>query len=495
MNLVLSVLGVTFLMVMMDNTILNVALEDIQAELNASTAELQWAVDSYILVYAALMFTAGLVADRLGRKKILIAGLLIFAVASAMAGLSSSPTELILWRGVMGIGGAVIPPATLAIIRSSLPKDRQAAAMGVWSALGGLSVAFGPILGGAILEKFSWGNVFFINIPIAVICCILLGLFSPESRSSSVQKLDPIGIVLSIICIGTFVFGIIQGGESGNWLSLSSGGFMFIGAILAVVLVVVELRMPFPAFDVQLLSSKAFAGGTLAISAAFFSLTGGTFLLVFYVQQVLGKTPLQLGFVLLPVAIGSVLGAIGSNAIVHKFGYKITVFYGLLALVVAILGLLIVDPSRGLLLLEVSLLIAGLGMGLTMASTTSLVMATVPPDRAGVSSAVNNTLRQVGAALGVAILGSLLTQNFRSAVSEEIKAFPVEMRDVASSSLGAALNVAKHAGGSPELLEAFRNDYVDSMHATLWIALIVLLGAMIVGLKVIPRDVAAAPVE
>ncbi len=494
----LIVVGACFLMVMMDNTILNVALQAIQRDLNATTSQLQWAVDSYILVYAALMFTAGVIADRWGRRRTLAVGLILFAIASTFAALATSPEQLILWRGLMGVGGAVVPPATLAIIKNGIPVERQGAAMGVWSAIGGLSVAFGPIIGGALLERFAWGSVFLVNVPIAVICAVLLFVVAPESRSGTPSRLDLPGIALSMAAIGSLVYGVIRAGEVNDWFALDSGGMIALGVALIVVLVLVERRTRFPALDVSLFRSRAFSAGTTAISAAFFALTGGTFLLVFLVQLVLGYSPLQLGLILLPVAVGSVATAISSAAAVRRLGYRVVVPLALGLLIVSLAGMLAVTRTTPLVLLEATLLGAGLGMGLAMGSTTTLVMSAVPAEKAAVGSAVNNTLRQVGAALGVAAMGSVLSAQYRDAVLPQLAGVPAAIRDLAADSLGASVVVLdrmRPALGEQRytaLLTEARDAFVGAMHTTLLVGIGVLAVGAVIALLWVPSRRAAA---
>lgn len=471
------VLGACFLMVMMDNTILNVALETVQRELHANTSQLQWAVDAYILVYAALMFTAGVVADRYGRRKTLIIGLILFAVASAFASQADTPNQLIVWRGLMGIGGAVVPPTTLAMIKDSIPKERQGVAMGVWSAIGGLSVAFGPILGGALLDRFWWGSVFLVNVPLAIGCAVLLLVVAPETRSPTRVRPDLPGLSLSMATIGALVYGVIRAGESGDWLQPTVIVPIVGGLALAAFLVLVEKRTAQPALDVTLFQRRAFTAGTAAISSAFFALTGGTFLIVFYVQLVRGDSPLQLGVILLPVAVGSVATAVTSATVVRRLGYRVAIATGIILLVIALAGMLFVTRTSSIYVLEASLFVAGLGMGLTMGATTTLVMSAVDAERAGVGSAVNNTLRQVGAALGVAALGSILTTRYRNIVDPLLAEVPGHIRAEASDSLGATLMLLHNpepqlgAERTAAAVQQAQDAFVRSMHTTLWVAI------------------------
>ena len=487
-GLLLVVVGACFLMVMMDNTILNVALRAVQSDLRASNSELQWALDSYILVYASLMFTAGVIADRWGRRRTLVAGLAIFAVASAASAFADTPGQLILWRAVMGVGGAVVPPATLAIIKNAVPADEQGKAMGIWAALGGLSVAFGPILGGALLENFWWGSVFLINVPVAGICVVLLFVVARESRSAAAFHLDLPGLLLSTAAIAALVYGVIRAGEEGDWFAPASAGVIALGLLLVVALIAVERRTAYPVLDVGLFRSRAFAGGTTAIALAFFALTGGTFVLVFHVQLVLGHSPLELGLILLPVAVGSVVSAVSSAGVVRRHGFRRTISTGLLLLALSFAGLLPATATSPLWALEVALLVSGLGMGLTMGATTALAMSAVPAEKAGVGGAVNNTLRQVGAALGVAVMGSVLSMTFRDRAAAVLGELPPEVRDRAGDSLGATLLelAGRPTPRTPALIAVADDAFVQAMHVTLGVGIGVLVLGAVVALIWIP---------
>jgi EmrB/QacA subfamily drug resistance transporter len=489
---VLAVLGTCFLVVMMDNTILNVALPTIQRSMSASNSQLQWAVNSYILVYAALMFTAGALADARGRRRVLVIGLVVFAAASALSSYASTPEELIAWRAVMGLGGAVVPPTTLAIIKDSFPASDQGKALGVWSAIGGLSVAFGPILGGALLENFWWGSVFIINVPIVAVCLVLILLRVPESRAKTRTRLDLPGLLLSAAATAALVYGIIRGGETAEWFRADTLGLILLGLALAVVLVAVERRTAQPAMDVSLFKNRAFTAGTVSIAMAFFALTGGTFLLVFYVQLVRGDSPLELGLILLPVAVGSVASALSSGAMSKKRGPRFTIVLGLLLLAAALAGLATSEAATSLWALETYLGLSGLGMGFVMGATTTLVMQAVDVDKAGSGAAVNNTLRQIGAALGVAVLGSLYSVVYRDRLGDTAEGLP----DSAYDSLSGTVTTAGALASSPNppdpgdidaVLSAAQAAFIDAQRITMAAAAVLLVVAAVMGMLWLPR--------
>ncbi|WP_446039569.1 DHA2 family efflux MFS transporter permease subunit [Streptomyces sp. SID1121] len=478
----MAVLGGCFLVVMMDNTILNVALQTLQTELGASNAELQWALDSYILFYAALMFSAGILADAFGRRRVLLIGLVVFGVASGFAAWSSTPDQLIFWRAVMGVGGAVVPPATLAVINDIFPREERGKAIGIWSALGGLSIALGPIIGGFLLNHFWWGSVFLINVPVVVACAVLLLVILPESRAAAKPQLDLPGVLLSIVGIGALIYGVIRGGDTNHWTSPEVLGSVLGGVVLLAVFIWFESRAALPALDVKLLRNKAFAAGTASLALSFFALTGGTFLMVFYIQGVRGYSPLELGLILLPVAVGTVVSATQSNTLAGKFGAKATVTGGLLLLALAFTWQAWVKADTALWLFEINLGLSGLGLGLVMGTSTTVTMAVVAPEKAGVGAAVNNTLRQIGAALGVAVLGSVLSVRYRDELGTAADVLPPDLRESASESLGGTLTVAQRiqesgtAGSAsvkealPQLLGTAQDSYMAAMHFSFAIA-------------------------
>jgi EmrB/QacA subfamily drug resistance transporter len=505
-GLVMAVLGTCFLVVMMDNTILNVALQTVQEDLKASNSDLQWALDSYILFYAALMFSAGVLADVFGRRRVLLVGLLIFGIGSAFAAFADSPGQLIFWRGVMGVGGSVVPPATLAVINEIFRKEERAKAFGIWSALGGLSIALGPILGGILLAHFWWGSVFLINVPIVAICAVLMLVVVPESRAATRPSIDLPGAALSVIGIGAVIYGVIRGGDTSNWTGPEVLGTILGGAALLVVFVLFERRLSHPALDVRLLTNKAFAAGTASLAFSFFAVTGGTFLMVFYVQGVRGYSPLGLGYVLLPVAVGTVVAAILSSGLAARFGPKVVIVTGLLLLAVSFVGQAFFDEGTAMWIYEVDIALSGLGLGLVMATSTTTTMAVVEPEKAGIGAGVNNTLRQVGAALGVAVLGSVLATRYKDDLGNAAQGLPAPFNHSATDSLGSTLTVvqrlsqvkglpAEVRGSLPGLVSEARHAYIAAMHVGFLVAAAVLLAAAVVGAVWLPGRVPVRPTD
>ena len=299
---ILGVLVVCLLVVILDNTILNVALRTIQQDLSASQGEMQWAVDSYALVFAGLLITAGVLGDRLGRKKVLMFGMAAFGVTSALCSFAGSPGQLVFFRALMGIGAAAVQPQTLSIIQNVFEPGERAKAIGIWAGASGAAIALGPIVGGALLKYFWWGSVFLVNVPIVIVGLIAIFVLVPDSKDPKPGRLDPVGVLLSIVALVALVYGVIQGGKTNQWLRWDTLGAIVLGVVLIAVFVVTQARSTHPTIDVSLFRNRHFTAGTLAIAFTFFALMGSTFYLAYFLQAVRGYTPLAAGVALIAVA-------------------------------------------------------------------------------------------------------------------------------------------------------------------------------------------------
>ena len=440
---ILGVLTVCLVVVIMGNTILNVALRRIQEDLQATQGELQWAVDAYILVFAGLLFTWGVLGDRFGRRLVLVGGLAIFTIASIFAAYADTALELIVWRALMGVGGAAVQPATLAVITNIFPTGERAKAIGVWAGTSGLAIAVGPMAGGFLLEHFWWGSVFLLNVPIAIAGLVLSLWLVPESRDPHPGRIDVGGVLLSIAALGLLVFGLIRGGEGDGWLRLTVLGPALGGLLLLALFIYTQRRSTSPALDVTLFGNPSFSSAAAALGLVFFALLGATFFLVFYLQGVREYSPLQSGAVLLPVAIAIAIFAPRSSTLVVRYGAKAVTTVGMLVIAASFGGFVFLQESTPLWILLVLLFVQGVGMGNTMAPATESIMSVVPREKAGAGSAVNNSVRQVGGALGVAILGSLLNSLYSSRVTPALSGLSAQQADTASESLVGALSMAE----------------------------------------------------
>ena len=472
---VLATMTVCLLVVIMGNTILNVALPSVQRELGATHGELQWAVDSYILVFAGLLFSWGVIGDRIGRRKVLVIGLTFFAVGSVFAAFSSSPLELIGWRAVMGVGGAAVQPTTLAVITNVFPPAERGRAIGVWAATAGLAVAGGPLASGAVLEHFWWGAVFLIGVPVAVLGLAGTLAFVPESRDPHPGRLDVPGVLLSIVALTGLVYGIIHGGSGAPWTSPGVLVPLLGGLVLLALFVWLQRRSTHPALDVSLFRNPAFSAAAAALGLNFFALMGATFYLVYFLQGLRGYSPLQSGAALIPVATGMALAATQSSRLAERLGAKAVCASGFLLISLSFAGFQLLDQSSPLWLLIVILSVQGLGMGSVMAPATESIMSVVPREKAGAGAAVNNAVRQVGGALGVALLGSLLAATYSAQLGRAVDVLPADARAEASQSIVATFEAVRgvEAAGDTEaaaaartIVEPAREAFVSAMHVT-----------------------------
>ena len=430
---ILGVLVVSLLVVVLDNTVLNIALPTIQSDLQATQSELVWAIDSYILVFAALLFTWGVLGDKYGRKKILIIGLLIFGVASAVSAFAASPEWLIISRGVMGVGGAAVMPVTLAIITVVFPPHERGKAIGAWAGAVGAAVALGPVLGGLLLEHpewsswltgNDWGSVFLINVPIVIIGIIGILQVVPESRNPHPQQLDLIGLVLSFVGLVSLVYGIIHASSVGAWIDVQVLGPIAFGIAILILFLWYENRSDHKSFDVSLFKNKGYAVSLSAVSLAFFALMGITFTLPFYFQILRGYSTLQAGLAFLPFAIGQLIAAPRSGKTVERFGYRSVMTGGLVLVAIALIALTQLQMDTNIWLVLGGFFLFGFGMGNVVAPATAVMQNVLPLARAGAGSAVQNTVRQVSGALGVAVVGTVLGTQYATGVAPVFQGLP-----------------------------------------------------------------------
>jgi DHA2 family multidrug resistance protein-like MFS transporter len=495
--LILGVLVVSLLVVILDTTVLNVALRviaDPERGLGASQSELEWATNSYTLVFAGLLFTWGVLGDRLGRKKILLAGLLVFGIASAASAYAQTPGQLIAARAVMGIGGAAVLPATLAIISNVFDPRERARAIGTWAGAVGLGVAVGPVLGGLLLEHFWWGSVFLINVPVVLIGLAAVLALVPDSRDPQPGRVDLAGVLLSIAGLGLLVYGIIDGGEHGFGRPLSWGS-LAAGIALLVAFVLVERRVRYPSLDVTLFRNPRFSAAVGSIGLVFFAAMGTFFFMAFYLQLVRGWTPLQAGLLTTPFAVAQLVFAPRSAAMVQRYGPKAVCAVGLGLVALGLGGFFLVDASSPAWLLGLLFFIQGAGMANVMPPATESIMSSLPREKAGVGSAVSNTVRQVAGALGIAVLGSVLAAVYRSGIHDKVTAFSPAARNAASESISGAYAAAQHLGGAGYgLIGTANSAFVDAMHAAALGSVVMALVGVAVVLAWLPRRAVVHPV-
>lgn len=466
--LALSVLTIAQLVAWLDNTILNVALKtlaDPVAGLGATPSQLQWTISSYTLVFAGLLFTGGALGDRFGHRKLFLFGMALFGAASGWAAYAGDTTQLIVARGVMGVGSALVMPATLALVAYIFAAGGRAVAIGVFSAASGLAVAAGPLVSGLLLEHFWWGSIFLINIPFAVIAIAGALWLVPAAAGNANRRFDPVGVLLSTVGIFALVYGVIEGGHRNEWGSATVLGPIIGGLVLLVVFVLVELRTAHPCFDVRLFLNPHFTGASVAVMLTFFGLAGAMYYSNFYLQGARGYSPLESGAAIAPVAIGVVLGAPLSVRLVRRFGIRPVVSLAMVLAVATFVAFVLFDMDTPIAWFCVLMVLQGLGMGAVMAPTTEAIMATLPPERTGAGSAANNSMRQVGSALGVAVLGSVLAGVYRNEITPDLGALPASARDAAGAS-AEATRYAAQAMHLPGLVEQANTAFISSMHTT-----------------------------
>ncbi|MFC9329158.1 MFS transporter [Kitasatospora sp. NPDC057015] len=466
---ILSTLVLALLVVVLDNSILNVAMKTIASPaptgLGASQSDLEWSINSYTLVFAGLLFTAGLLGDRFGRKKSLLAGMLVFGLGSLLSALASSPGELISFRAVMGLGGAFVMPATLAIIMNVFERSEQPKAIGIWAGAVGLAIAIGPITGGLLIEHFWWGSVFLVNVPIVVVALVAMALLVPDSKDPNPGRLDPLGVLLSIIGLVAMIYGIIKGGELADFTAVAAWSPLLLGLLALAAFVWHERRTEHPALDIGWFRNKVFSSSVTVIGLVFFALMGVSFFGVFYTQSVRGYSALMAGVLMLPLAVAQLLFAPRARLVVDRFGIRATCAGGMALIAVAFLGYLLLDTDTPIWVLVAISFLMGTGMAHVMPPVTVAIMASLPREKAGAGSALNNTFRQVGGSLGVAVLGAVLSTVYRDGVSDRLGQLPPGLRDKAGESLEATFAVADRLGPAGAALVAPAKDsFIHAMH-------------------------------
>jgi EmrB/QacA subfamily drug resistance transporter len=483
----LVVLSTALLVISLDNTILNVALPTIERELDASSGQLQWIVDSYTLVFAGLLLTMGALGDRFSRRGALAAGLAIFGGASLASAFAESATMLITTRALMGVGGALIMPTTLSILTNVFPAEERPKAIGIWAAVAGIGVGVGPAAGGFLIDQFDWTAVFLVNVPIVIVALAAIPKLVPDSRDPEQARLDPVGAVLSTAGLGILTAAIIQAPDWGWTDSLTLGGFAAAAVVLAAF-VAWELTTSSPMLDVRLFRIRRFTGASGAVTLVFFALFGAIYFLTQYLQEVLDYTPLEAGVRMLPIAAGLIVGGPLSAKLATRFGTRTVVAAGLTIVAAALFVFSGAETDSGYSLVAASLVVLGFGMGATMAPATESIMSSVPLNHAGVGSAMNDTVRMVGGTLGVAILGSLLSSSYGADMEPAVKSLPQPAADAASDSVGHASVVADQIGGNAghALSNAAETAFTTAMGSTLTVAAITALAGAVLALVVLP---------
>ena len=416
----LGVLCLSLLAIVIDNTIVNVALPTLVRELDADVAELQWVVDAYTLVFAGLLLVAGALGDRYGRRRMLLWGLVVFGAASGWAAFAGGVDELILARAVMGAGAAAIMPATLSLLISVFTDTRErATAIGIWAATAGLGVALGPVVGGVLLDRFSWGSIFIVNVPLVALAVAAGPRLLPESRDPVTRRVDWRGAGLSVVGLVALVWAIIEAPSKG-WTAAPVLAAATLAAIALGAFVAWQRRADEPLLDLRLFANPRFTAASGTVMVLFFALFGFLFLSTQYLQLVLGFSPSAAGVRVLPYAAAMIVLAPLSGKLVARFGTKRVVSAGMLLFTAGLATAATVTASSGYGRIGIALLVMGAGMGLAGAPATESIMGSLPPERANIGSAVNDTTRELGGALGVAVVGSIMSSLYAPQLGGEM---------------------------------------------------------------------------
>lgn len=494
---VLVVLSAALAVISLDNTIVNVALPRLQEDLGATTSQLQWVIDAYSVMFAGTLLLAGSLGDRFGRRRMLIIGLCIFTLGSISAVFVANANELTLCRALMGVGGAFIMPSTLSILVQVFPDRRERAqAIGTWAAVAGLGVAIGPIVGGLLLEHYSWHAIFLVNPPIAILVLIAVVILVPESRDAAKPRLDLLGAVLSGLGLIALVVTIIEVPDSGVSASTISA------AIAAVLLlggfVWWERRAPRAMLPLEFFKQRLFSSSIVIVGLVYFALMGAMFFLPQFLQLVQGMTPLQSGVAVLPGAGGLLVASLVSPRLAERFGSRRMVVIGMSIVTVGMIGFSYLSSSTPYAYVGITFGIVGAGLGMTLPQATNGVLASVPTERSGMGSAVNDAMGELGGSFGVAILGATMSVTYRqnieaaiAAAGEQVNQLPAGALSAVRESLAAASIAAGQIpqGVSVIYRRVAGEAFVSGMTWALFIGALITATGVLVAWRFMPQQV------
>lgn len=485
---VLAICCLCLVLVVIAVSSLNVAIPTILETLEPSSTQMLWIIDSYALVFAGMLLLAGAIGDRFGRKGALLGGLSVFGLAAVAASQAPNADALIATRAVMGIGAAFVMPATLSIVTSVFPPAERPKAIATWAGFAGAGSALGPLLGGFMVEHFGWSSVFLVNVPFVATAMVLIARFVPSSRDTEERRLDVVGAALSVITLSALLFGIIQGPEDG-WTSPIVLGSFLATVVVGVAFVLWELRCDEPMLDPRFFRIPAFRAGSGVITAVFFGMFGMFFMLTQYLQFVKGYSPLQAGFATVPSALTMLIVTPRSPLLVARFGARAVVTTGMLLIATAFVIYSQLSPDAPYLAVAAALVVGAVGMGMSMAPASTAIVSSLPLSKAGVASAVNDVTREVGGALGIAVLGTILTSRFTSGMDDRLPAgVPDQLRTGARTSINAAVAIADKlpAQYSAPLKEAARSAFTDAFNSAFVVSAALLFVMAIVAARSVP---------
>ena len=490
--LILGVMSLSLVIVMLNNVTLNVALPELSKDLKAGNSELQWIMDSYALVFGGTLLLMGALGDRFGRKGALQIGLVIVASASAWTAFyAETSNQVIIARAAMGLGAALVMPSTLSVVLVVFPSEERGKAIGIWAAMAGIGAPIGLLVGGWAVENYDWQMVFFINVPIIIFALIAGALVIPRSKDSTGRPLDLVGSLLSVIALGSLLYGIIEGPNLGwddqtviiAFVAFLLSGFGFIRS---------QLRTEYPLLPLEFFSQRQFTIGLMAIALAMFVMFSFMFMQMLHFQLVRGLSPLEAAIRFFPLPLGLMPAAANSDRLVGKLGRKKVITLGLSLVTAGLLLFTLVTTETAYIQIALTFVLLGLGMGLTMAPSTTAIMEAIPENKAGVGSATNDASREIGGALGIAIGGSVLNQIYQKAlvVPESFS----HMKDVLSSSFPASMRIGAEVGGADgaALIASAQESFVSGMIGSCYVAAVVAAIAAVIVWFMMPDESSVA---
>ena len=494
---ILGLLCTSLMIVIIGNTTLNVALPTLARDLSASTTDPQWMVDSYSLVFAGLLLTAGALGDRFGRKGALQFGLVLFGIGALGAAFADGSGQIIAGRAVMGFAGAFVMPSTLSILSNVFPDAERPRAIAIWAGVAGGGAALGPVASGFLLEHFWWGSVFLVNLPIIVGSLLVGHWLLPKSSNPADAPLDPVGAVLSIVGLSALVYAIIEGPEHG-WVSADSAVWFGLAAVVLVGFLLWERSRREPMLDLSFFRDRRFSVSSGGITLIFFAMFGTFFLTTQYFQLVLGYTPLGAGVRLLPMSFVMMFLAPQTPKLVATFGANRVAGTGLLSVAAGLVLFSLTGTDTSYLQVVVTFVVLAIGFSLAMSPMTTQLMSSVPRSKAGVGSAMNDTTRELGGALGVAVLGSLVTSHYASSLASTLSDVAAPVREIARSGLSGAVALADHpeefpglrlpAGVGADVKAAAQQAFVDGLGTAALVGAVVVALAALAVYRFLPSD-------
>jgi EmrB/QacA subfamily drug resistance transporter len=493
---VLAVMSVGTMIVFLDDTIVNTALPRMSLDLRAGTAGLQWVVDAYVLALAGLLLLCGSLGDRFGRKRVMTVGLLVFASASAGAALSNTLGSLIAMRAFQGLGAAMVLPATLSIITNVFPRQERSRAIAIWTAVGGVAVGLGPVIGGYLIDASGWSSVFWLQVPVALVA--LAGMVVvPESRDDRRVGLDLPGALLGTLALTLLVYAIIRAGEESFTDTVCIVAFLA-ATVLLGAFVHVERRAEAPMLPMRFFRERDFAGAVLVIGMAMFAMFVSFFFLTQLFQLVQHRSALAAGLLIVPASIGIVIGSGLAGRLLPTLGPRVLVAAMTGGMILGLLLLTRTTITSGALEIDAALVLFGVGAGLGLPALTDTVMAAVPEREAGVGSAMNDVSRQLGGALGVAVIGSIVSSSYRAALGRTMPAsLQPTIAQAAQKSVGVAAAVAEMlpARAAASLTHAANTAYVEAITHGFFVSAGVMAAALVITVAMIPTRMRATQKE